>query len=124
MAQIWIDIEDNENCGYFPMQTFEMRGSPETSPSVVVDDLPGPEGSEGPQEIVGWCSEGGGTPCEVTVVLVGDSGAGESRLINGGDNGIRIRPAGSSEPWSLDAGRQRGEPYILLVSEASYRLRT
>ena len=120
MAHIWIDIEDNDNCGYFPMQTFEMRGVPETGPSVVVDDLPG---SEGPQQVVGWCSDGGGMTCEVTVVLVGDSGAGESRFINGGDNGVRIRPVDSSEPWSLDAEHQRGEPYILLVSDAGYRLR-
>jgi hypothetical protein len=119
MAQVWIDVEDNENCGYFPMQTFEMRGSPEIGASVIVDDLPG---SKGPQEIVGWCSDGDGSPSEVTVVLVGDSGAGESRLINGGDNGVRIRSAQSREPWSLNAEHQRGEPYILLVSDADYRL--
>ena len=118
MAQVWIDIEENDNCGYFPMQTFEMRGPPETGSSVVVDDLPG---SDGPQEIVGWCSDGAGSPCEVTVVLIGDSGAGESRLISGGDNGIRIRPVDSTEPWDVNNGHQRGEPYVLLASDAIYR---
>ena len=122
MAQVWIDVEENDNCGYFPTQTFEQRGVAETSSSVSVDDLPG---SDGPQEIVGWCSDDeGGAPCEVTVVLVGDSGAGESRLISGGDNGVRIRPVGNGEPWSLNSQRQRGEPYVLLASEAIYRLQT
>jgi hypothetical protein len=120
MTQVWIDIEDNENCGYFPMQTFESRGVAETSASVFVDDLPG---ATGPQEIVGWCSDNGGVACDVTVVLIGDSGAGESRLISGGDNGIRIRPTGSDEAWSLEAQQQRGEPYVLLASDAVYRLK-
>lgn len=121
MAQVWIEIEDNENCGYFPMQTFEMRAAPETGSSVRVDELPG---SAGPQEITGWCSEGGSSPCEVSVVLIGDSGAGESRLIKGGTHGVRIRPAGSNEPWSLESDSQRGEPYVLLDSRAPYQLKT
>ena len=52
------------------------------------------------------------------------SGAGESRLVKGGDHGVRIRPAGSGEPWSLTAEEQRGEPYLLLTSDAGYRLTT
>ncbi len=119
MAQVWIDIEDNENCGYYPTQTFEMRGIPETGSAVEVDELPG---ATDPQRIVGWCSDGGGTPCEITVVTIGDSGAGESRLIKGGDYGVRVRPATAAESWSIDAPTERGEPYILLDSEARYRL--
>ena len=118
MAHIWIELEDNENCEYYPVQTFETRADPESGISVEVDELPG---AEGPQEIVGWCAETGG-PCDVTVVLIGDSGSGESRLIKGGDHGIRIRRAGSDEPWSLTSATQRGEPYILLNTTARYRL--
>ncbi len=119
MAQVWIEIEDNENCGYYPIQTFETRAEPETGAWVEVPDLPG---SEGPQRVVGWCSGDGGSPCDVAVVLVGDSGAGESRLIKGGDHGVRIRPVDSDEPWALDATAQRGEPYVLLAADAEYRL--
>lgn len=119
MAQVWIDIEDNENCGYFPTQTFESRGAPETGSMVSVDQL---SGSVGPQEIVGWCSDGGGSPCGVTVVLIGDSGAGESRLVKGGDYGVRIRLAGSAQEWSLENEDQRGEPYVLLDSDAEYSI--
>ena len=119
MAQVWIDIEENDNCGYFPMQTFEARGEVETSGSVTVDEFPGRDGS---QEIVGWCSDDGGSPCEVSVVLIGDSGAGESRLVSGGDYGVRIRDAGTGEEWSVDSVSQQGEPYVLLNSTASYLL--
>ena len=119
MAQVWIDIEDNDNCGYYPTQTFEIRAAPETGAFVKVDDLPG---GKGPQRVVGWCPEDGGSECEVTVVLIGDSGAGESRLIKGGDHGVRIRPAEITGPWSLDAKTERGEPYVLLSSDAPYVL--
>ena len=117
MAQVWIDIEDNDNCGYFPTQTFETRGEPETGNMVSIEQLPG---STGPQEIVGWCSDEGGSPCGVGIVLIGDSGAGESRLVKGGDHGVRIRPAGSTRPWSLANDEERGEPYVLLDSTADY----
>ncbi len=120
MAQIWIEVEDNDNSGYFPIQTFEARSEPETARLVEVAELPG---SDGPQHITGWCSTNGGSPCDVTVVLIGDSGAGESRLVRGGDHGVRIRPTSSAEEWSLESKMQRGEPYLLLSSDAEYRLK-
>ena len=121
MAQIWIEIEDNENCGYFPTQVFEARSAPETGSAVEVEEL---AGFSGRQTLVGWCSDRGGSPCEVTVVVVGDSGAGESRLIRGGDHGVRIRPADSKEEWALESPSQRGEPYILLNPATAYRMIT
>ncbi len=108
MAQVWIDIEDNENCGYFPMQTFEARGVESVAESVVLEDV---SGFEGRCEVIGWSDEG---RCEIRVVAIGDSGAGESILIYGGNNGIRLRPSGSGTEWSLDATEQFGEPYMLL----------
>ena len=114
MDQVWIDIEDNDNCGYFPMQTFESQGPTQTGRSVVIDEV---SGREGPQEVIGWDN---GAPYEISVVLIGDSGAGNSLLVFGGDNGIRMRPAESDEDWSLDAADQRGEPYILLGVDVPY----
>jgi hypothetical protein len=119
MAQVWIDIEENENCGYHPLQTFEPQGLPQVAPSVVIEEV---SGGAGPHEVVGWCSDGGGSPCDVTVVVIGDSGAGRSRLVMGGDNGVRLRPAGSATAWSLAARDQRGEPYILLRLEVPFTL--
>ena len=102
MDQIIIDIEDNDNCGYFPMQVFEVQGSDE------------------PHDVAGWCSEDGedGGPCDATAVAVGDSGAGQVIMIHGGDHGIRMRPASSGSPWSLSSADQIGEPYMLIASSS------
>ena len=106
-----IDIEDNDNCGYFPIQVFETQSEPRTATSIIVPSIPE---SDEPHEIVGWCSDDGGTPCEVTAVIVGDSGSGQGLMIHGGDHGIRMRPSSSTTPWALDSGDQIGEPYLLL----------
>ena len=110
MAQVWIEIEDNENCGYFPMQTFEARGVERLATSVLLDDI---SGVDGRCEAIGWSDEG---RCEIRVVAVGDSGAGESILIHGGNHGIRLRPHIATTEWSLEASEQFGEPYMLLPS--------
>ena len=115
MGQLMIDIEDNDNCGYFPVQVFETQGEPRASALITVPSVPG---SDEPHEVVGWCSaEGGehGGPCDATVVVVGDSGAGQVLMIHGGDHGIRLRPVSSGSPWSLETGEQSGEPYMLLA---------
>jgi hypothetical protein len=119
MAQVWIDIEENENCGYHPLQTFESQGVPQVAASVVIEEGVGVAGA---YEVVGWCSDRGGSPCDVTVIVIGDSGAGRSRLVMGGDNGVRLRPAGTAAAWSLASPDQRGEPYILLRLEAPFTL--
>ena len=57
----------------------------------------------------------------MTVLLIGDSGAGQSRLIRGGDAGVRLRPTSSTEEWSVDSPNQVGEPYIILRWDAPVR---
>lgn len=113
MPQAWIDIEDNDNCGYFPIQTFEVRGQETVSSSVIISQI---AEADGPHEVVGWCD---GRPCDVRVVTVGDSGQGESVLVHGGNNGIRLRPARSDRDWEIGAEGQFGEPYMLLASDSS-----
>ena len=108
MAQVWIDIEDNDNCGYFPIQTFEVRGVERVAPSIVLDDVTDVEGR---CEVVGWSDQG---PCDIRVVRVGDSGAGESILVHGGNHGIRLRSYPVADEWSLHSGDEFGEPYMLL----------
>ena len=117
MGQIMIDIEDNDNSGYFPVQVFETQGEPRTSAVITVPSIPG---SDEPHEVVGWCSVAGkgGGPCDVTAVRVGDSGSGRALMIHGGDHGIRLRPAASGSKWNLEAGEQKGEPYMMLASSS------
>ena len=106
-----IDIDDNDNCGYFPIQVFETKGETHTSSKIIVPAIPG---KPDPYEVVGWCSGNGGRPCEVSVVAVGDSGSGQALMIYGGDHGIRLKPVCASDPWRLDSPDQIGEPYLLL----------
>ena len=108
MSQVWIDIEDNDNCGYFPIQTFEARGVERVARSIVLDDVTNVEGR---CEVVGWSDSGA---CDVRVVRVGDSGAGESILVHGGNHGIRFRSYRIADEWSLYSGDEYGEPYMLL----------
>lgn len=111
MDQLMIDIEDNDNSGYFPIQVFETQSEPRTASVITIPNIPE---SDEPHDVVGWCSENGGTPCEATAVIVGDSGSGQVLMIHGGDHGIRMRPSSSITPWALDSGDQIGEPYVLL----------
>ena len=111
MNQLMIDIEENEYSGYFPIQIFERQGKPRSVEMITVPNIPE---SNVPHDVVGWCSDDGGSICNVTAIAVGDSGLGQVTMIYGGDNGIRLRPSSSRSVWSLDATDQSGEPYILL----------
>lgn len=112
-GQVLIDIEDNENSGYFPVQVFESQGEPRSAAVITVSGIPG---NDEPHEVVGWCSNDGNTggPCRATAVVVGDSGSGRVWMIHGGDHGVRLRPISSDLPWDLESGEQKGEPYMLL----------
>ncbi len=119
MGQIWVDVEENPNSEYQPMRVFETQGAEIVAPAIRVSEV---SGGEGPHEIVGWSSEGGGAPTDVTYAPVTDSGAAVSIIVVGGDFGVRMRPAGAvnvgpgkeAEEWSLGSDDQRGEPYLLL----------
>ena len=109
--QLMIDLEENENSGYFPIQIFETQGKSRSVEIITVPNIPE---SDAPHDVIGWCSSDGGSACDVTAVAVGDSGLGQVRMIYGGDHGIRLRPSSSKSIWSLDANDQSGEPYVLL----------
>ena len=111
MDQLMLDIEDNENCGYFPIQVFETQSEPRSAAMITVPNIPQ---SDEPHDVVGWCSDEGGTACDAIAVVVGDSGSGQALMIHGGDHGVRLRPSNSASTWSLDSDDQVGEPYLLL----------
>ena len=82
---------------------------------------PGPDGGEFSCEVTGWSADG---TCEAYAVGVEDSGEGQVLLIFGGNQGIRLRPAGSTGSWSLTDQTQWGEPCLLLDRAAPYTLRS
>ena len=117
MAQLLIAIEENQNSGSFPLHAFELLSTPQRYTNLTVE-LPGPGASI---EVVGWCSENGGAPCPVFAALVADTDAGKATLLYGGDQGVRIRPAGSQTPWSLADPDQHGAPYLQFDTGTHYR---
>jgi hypothetical protein len=116
LAQVYVEVEESPNCAYSPLQTFQALEPPLMSPGVRVASV---SGRTGPHDVVGWCSDAGGSPCHVTCVQVTDSGAGSSLLVSGGDFGVRLRPSGNPRPWSIDDADQFGEPYLLLDPAAA-----
>jgi len=66
-------------------------------------------------EITGWSQDG---PCSAYAALSEDSGEGTVLLIYGGDDGIRLRPEGSTGDWDLASVDQWGEHCLMLGNDA------
>jgi hypothetical protein len=117
MAQLLMAIEENPHCGHFPLRTFELLSTPLRFQSLIVE-LQGPVGTI---EVVGWCSANGGAPCTVFAAIVPGDAAGNATLSYGGDQGVRIRPAGSKKPWSLSSTGQHRAPFRQVDLDVRYR---
>jgi hypothetical protein len=65
--------------------------------------------------VTGWSSSDGGSPVSAYGVHVEDSGAGGAYVVYGGDWGIRLAPADSETPWSMDDPDQWGETHLVLA---------
>ena len=59
LEYIYIEVEDNENCDYMPMQVYEPQAEPRPVTRVLLED---PDRPHGIYEVTGWSSEGDGTP--------------------------------------------------------------
>ena len=62
--------------------------------------------------VTGWSSEG---PCVAMSALAEDSGEGVVLLVYGGDQGLRLQPAGSGDEWDLANSVQWGEAVLMLA---------
>lgn len=62
--------------------------------------------------VTGWSSQG---PCPAISAQAEDSGEGVVLLIYGGDQGLRLQPAGSSDDWELGNPAQWGEACLMLA---------
>ena len=102
-----VDVEENDNC--WPLQSvFQTMGPVEPVTTLAAPD---PMGVDAVCSVTGWSSDG---QCSAYAVLVADSGEGAVTLIFGGDEGIRLKPVDSPEPWDMDSPNQWGEPCLLL----------
>ena len=104
-----MDVEAGENCDL--SRHAHVRGLESPYEVTWVESAFRPDGWEGPCDVVGWS---GGEPVPAMAAKVSDSGDGVVVLVYGGDEGLRLRPSGSSGDWSLDDAEQWGEPCLLL----------
>ncbi|MXY43831.1 MAG: hypothetical protein F4Y50_07250 [Dehalococcoidia bacterium] len=111
---IYIEVEDNENCHYMPMQVYEPQAEPRPIARVLLEE---PDRPHGVYEVTGWSSEGDGTPVEAMYAPVSDSGQARAHLIYGDDWGVRLKPVGSDEEWDVESPNQFGEPYLILLDD-------
>ena len=116
---IYLEIDENDNSEYMPMQVFEALADPVPVSRVRLFE-PGRE--HGVYEVTGWSSEGDGSPCPAMYAPVSDSGQAEAYLVFGGDWGVRFRPDGSPADWDTANGEQWGEPFLALTDRADILL--
>ena len=111
---IYLEVEENDNCAYMPLQVYEAHRDP-----VPIDRVRYSEPGEpsGIFQVTGWSSEGDGTPCPAMYVPVSDSGQAVVHLVCGDDWGIRLKPIDSKEDWDVSSPNQWGEPYLMLTDE-------
>jgi hypothetical protein len=109
-----IEVEANENTPMMAQQVYKNLGLPFRVRQVLIYEGE-PEGTL--HDIAGWSSAGGGSPVGAYAVHIEDSSAGDAYLIYGGDWGVRLRPAGSDQPWSIDDAEQFGETHLVLASD-------
>ena len=109
---IFLEVEENDNCDYMPLQVYEAHSDPVPVFEVTLEE---PGRSPGVYSVTGWSSDGGGTPCPAMYAPVSDSGQAVVHLVYGGDWGIRFKPSDSDEPWQPGNADQWGEPYIMLT---------
>ena len=109
---IWIEIEENDNCDWMPLQVYEPQSESLQVHAVNIED---PERPFGVYEVTGWSSANGGSACPALYAPVSDSGQAVVHLVYGGDWGIRLRPEGAEEEWAIGNTDQYGEPYLMLI---------
>ncbi len=109
-----VEVEDTANTYGLPMRRFSTKGEQTLVAQLKMDTQ---LGRDILHWVVGWSSDGGGTPCAAYSVPVEDSGSAISYLVYGGDWGLRFKPVGLEEGWTLTSPYQFGEPCLLLADD-------
>jgi len=104
---MFIIIEENPNC-LAEERIFSPSGPKKTVRQIQVNTKNGDQ----------WCDvmgvESDGSFPTAQAVQIEDSGAGTAWLVFGGSWGIRLRPTGNPQTWSLTDKSQWGEPFKVL----------
>jgi hypothetical protein len=109
-----VDVESNDNTPMMAQHVYKNAGLPFPVSHVRIYEGE-PDGRL--CAVTGWTSASGGSEAPAYAVEVEDSSAGAAFLVYGGDWGLRLRPAESGAPWSLDDAEQWGETHLVLASE-------
>jgi hypothetical protein len=113
---IEVEVEAGDNCDFSFTRIYISIKDPKLVTRVQAPSL---RGEIDHFVVTGWSAEG---PTQARLATVDDSGEGTVLLVYGGDEGIRLRPAGSNDQWSLDAPNQWAEPCLLLDPNAQFEI--
>jgi hypothetical protein len=116
LEYIYLEVEENDNCDYMPMQVYEPQATSRIIVQVLLEE---PDRPHGVYHVTGWSSEGDGTPVDAMYAPVSDSGQARAHLIYGGDWGLRLKPVDLDETWDIGSANQFGEPYLILLDDSA-----
>ena len=109
-----VEVEPNDNTPMMAQQVYKNIGVPFPVSHVRIYEGE-PEGQL--CAVTGWSSAESGPETPAYAVQIEDSSEGRALLVYGGDWGVRLRPAGSDAPWSIEDAEQWGETHLVLASE-------
>ncbi|HMU56384.1 MAG TPA: hypothetical protein PKA61_15340 [Nitrospira sp.] len=113
-----VEVEANENCETSFFARFKEAGPARPVVQVRLFER-NPAGEW--YDVTGWSEHPAAPACRAFGQPIEDSGAGMAYLVYGGLYGLRFKPAGSAEPWSLTSPHQWGEAYLSLASDRDLR---
>ncbi len=105
-----VEVSAGDNSPLDLHRMFDLLSDPVTVGRVMATD---PLGRDLWCDVTGWGPSG---PCPAMAALSEDSGEGVVLLVYGGEEGIRLREAGSGDDWDLSDGSQWGEACLMLDS--------
>ena len=114
-----IEIPPNPNCEPVDLRVFNDVEGPRRVRELCIAPS---HGEQAWHEVTGWTAEG--APCQAFARRVEDSGEGLAVLVYGGTGGLRFRPAGSRQPWTLNDPAQWGLSFLLTTDTQDLRYET
>ena len=108
-----VEIPENPNCNPVDLRVFHDVEAPRAVRQVCLQRLNEPLAW---YDVSGWTLDN--RPCPAVACRVDDSGEGLALLVTGGEAGLRLRPVGSGNVWSLEDTSQWGASFLLMANEA------